>query len=132
VSALVHPHMLAALADFYPSLCTLQSRAADDELWGAPSVNAYGVPDGDLADVVGLIGLACSVNQPPRSSQAQETRFPDKTVTTATHCIALAGYYPTITTAMVAVVGAVTYNVLSVAHDAQSASTWLLVELVTT
>ena len=132
MSTLVHPQMLAALADFYPSLCSLQSRAADVDVFGAPVVDAYGVPNGAYADVAGLTGIACSVNQPPRASQAQEIRLPDKTVVSATHRIALAGYYPTITTAMVAVVGTVTYNVLSVAHDAQSASTWLLVELVTT
>jgi len=131
MSTLVHPQMLAALADFYPSLCTFQDRSADVDMFGAPHVNAYGVPDGVLADVAGLIGLACSVNRPP-SNQAQEVRLPDKTVVRAPHRIALAGYYPTITTAMVAVVGGITYNVLSVAHDAQGASTWVLVELVTT
>lgn len=115
--------MLPALADFYPSLCDMQTRAT--------GVDPYGVPNGAWANVTGLTGLACSVNRPPRATP-QEVRTADDTVITTAHRIALAAYCPAATPALRAVVDGVAYNIESVNHDPQHASTTLLAELVTT
>jgi len=122
---LVHPDMLTSLAAFYPQTCTFTLNAAG-------SVNAHGRPNGAPGNVAGLVNLPCSLNQPARSSQPQEVRTPDMTVVTEPHRLALAGYYPTVTDEMQCVIGAVVYNVLSVIHDAQHASTWCVLEQVTT
>jgi hypothetical protein len=123
MTTLVHPQMMAGLAKFYPSSCTMQQRAV--------GVSAYGRRNGALANVSGLVGIACSVNRVRNTTAPQEVKRSDSTVVTATHIIALAGYYPTITTAMVAVVGSVVYDILSV-EQVQDASMELMVERVTT
>ena len=116
--------MLSSLeaAGFYPQTVSLQARGA--------GVDAYGVANGAYANIAGLTGLSCSVNRAYGARGAQEYRRSDATITRATHVIALAGYYAAITTAMQALVGTQAYNVLSVEHDSQLASTWLMVEAV--
>jgi len=129
MSGLVHPDLMGSLKVFYPSRCTLQAKVA--AVAPATGVDAYGRPNTSWADVTGLVGIPCSVNKPVRNT-AQEIRRTEMTVVDNTHRIALAGYYPAVTTAMTALVDGAAYNVLSVEHDAQHASTWLLAEVVTT
>jgi hypothetical protein len=119
---IVHPDMLTSLAAFYPQTCTFTLRAA--------GVDAHGRPSGAPGNVAGLVSLPCSVNQPARSSAAQEVRRPDMTYAIDTQRVALAGYYPLITKKMGCVIGGVSYNVLSVSHDAQHVSTWVTIERV--
>ena len=125
---LVHPDLLGALAGvgFYPSSVDIQTVTETRNVDGAV-LHAWA----DSADPT-LVGIDCAVNRAYGSRAAQEIQRGDMTVTTATHVIGLAGYHPTITNTMRADVGGTFYDVLAVEHDAQSASTWLLCELVTT
>lgn len=119
--SLIHPQMLTSLAAFYPQRCTFTLRA--------PGVDAAGVPNGAQGDVAGLISIPCSVNAPP-TGIAQERAGADATRTVELHMVALRGHYPAVTTKMECVVEGVSFNVISVDHDAQLATTWVLVERV--
>jgi len=127
-SPLVHPDLLGALAGvgFYPSSLDIQTVTETRNVDGAV-LHTWA----DSADPT-LVGIDCAVNRAYGSRGAQEIQRGDMTVVTVTHVIGLAGYHPTITNAMRADVGGVYYDVLKVEHDAQSASTWLLCEVVTT
>lgn len=117
---LTHPRMMAVLQpNFYPSSCTIAtpSTVQDD----------YGEQEGVLTPVAGLVGLDCRIA--PMSSREQRTA--QQIYATATHHVALNGYYPAITTtAMSAQVDGVQYDIEGVEHDGNDQMTRLLVRRV--
>ncbi len=121
---MIHPRMLASLSQFYPSSCTIQRSVL--------SQDDYGEPTAVWSDLADHVDLACGVAPISAGSPtgANEYRRADLTVTTATHHIALAGNYPTITPAMRAVVDGVAWNILGVEHDSHGVTTRLKVERV--
>lgn len=107
------------LLHHFPSTVTIQSRASGQD--------ALGQPSGAFANVTGLVNIACSVGLP--KGQAQRT--PIDVTLHEDQEILLAGYFPSITTAMQAVVtGGATYLILSVFQDPLSQFTRLAVERV--
>lgn len=119
MGTLISPRMLGSLTAFYPSLCTIQQNT--------PVADSYGQPIAAWANLAGHVGLACAV----MSGGGREMKLPNQTYTVASHVILLAGHYPTITTAMRAVVGGVNYDILSVESDSQSTMTRLACQVVT-
>jgi len=115
------PALLADLAAFFVSLCTIQQASTTRDGYGQPA-STWTTLTADID---------CRV-APITSSRRGESRRAGMTVTTATHVVALAGYYPAVTAAMQAVIGNVTYNILDVTHDGSSVYTTLLVERLTT
>lgn len=118
------PALLAGLAAFFPSLCTIQEP-------GTPTTDSYGSKTYPWPTLAGHTDIPCRI-APIASLRQGESRRADMTVTTATLTVALAGYYPTVTSAMQAVIAGVTYNILDVKHDGSSVYTTLQVERVTT
>lgn len=112
--------MMAVLQpNFYPSLCTI----------AVPSTvqDGYGQEAGVLTPVAGLTALACRIA--PMSSREQRTA--QQVYATATHHVALNGYYPAITTtAMAAQVDGVNYDIEGVEHDGNDQMTRLYVRRV--
>jgi hypothetical protein len=115
---IVHPRMLEGLAAFYPSLCTIQSAVEPQDTVGQPVVASY-------TDV--LQALPCRVSP----AGAREMKLPNQTYGVASHTINLRGHYPSITTAMRALVDGVAYDVLAVEHDGNAYTTRLQVQVVT-
>lgn len=117
---LIHPDLLTRLTpSFYTSSCTIQTPATTRN---AVTNQVSGSP----ADYAGHVGLACAV----APITARENRQPDQRYATATHHVALAGYYPTITPVMLAVVDGVTYDIEGVEVDSKDQTTRLFVRLV--
>lgn len=116
------PALLAELAVFFPSLCTITE-------WTGVTRDAHGVKQQSPSTV--FTDIPCRI-APIASLRQGESRRADMTVTTATLTVALAGYYPTVTSAMQAVLAGVTHNILDVKHDGSSVYTTLQVERVTT
>lgn len=119
-NGVLHPRLLERLRPvYYPSVCTIAMPSTTQD--------EYGQEEGILTPVAGLIGLACRIA--PISSREQRTA--QQVYSTATHHIALAGYYPGIsTTTMSAQVDGVTYNIEGVEHDGNRETTRLFVRRV--
>jgi hypothetical protein len=121
---LIHPSLMASLRNCFPSSCDIQAATSSRDSFGGDSQT--------WANVSGLTSLAsmivpASLGRPER----QEQRQVNMTVKTVTHIISLQGSYPSITTALRAVVSSINYNILSAEQDSQGVTTRLLVELVT-
>lgn len=117
---IVHPNMLGGLAGFYPSLCTIRT--------ATETQSATGAVQHSWADAPGLVGLRCRL-APAANSANREVRAEAGTYVELTFTIALAGYYPTITEKMQAIVDGVAYDVQAVAHDGNHATTEVFVRL---
>lgn len=116
----VHPDLLQCLrANHLPDTCAIQAATATLDTYGQETVS--------WATVSGEAALGCRLAP---WSQEQERRLPEMVQVQATHVLLLAGYYPTITVAMRAVVGGVAYDIKAVRHDGNEASTWLGLEVV--
>lgn len=115
---IIHPGMLAALPNHYPSTCTIQGATPTQSGTGALSLS--------WANVTGLVSLPCRL----APINATEVRQATGTFAESTHTIALAGYYAAVV-AQRAVVGGVAYDIVGVQHDGNGKSTRLLVRLVT-
>lgn len=115
---IVHPLMLGELDEFYPSECTIQQ---------ATEMNTKGEVSKVWADLAGHVDIPCQVGR----AGGQESKRADQTITTATHTLALAGHYPTITTKMRAKVGTDYFDLLAVRCDGDEQTTWLDAEIVT-
>lgn len=118
----VHPRLLTSfggLGDpFYLSTCTIQ--AATDTAGSTGEITQV------WADVAGLVSLPCNI----APVSISERRGTERTVELGTHKVYLQAYYATVTAMQHAIVDGVTYNILSVEQDSQSAVTVLRVEVV--
>jgi len=121
--AIIHGDLLTSLRRFYPSTGDVQERTDTRDDAGQP-IPAW-------ANLAGHTSIRCAVAPASLGSpEQQEVRLDAMTVRTATHHIALAGYYPSITPRMRFVVGATVYDILAVEHDSQGKSTRLRAEIV--
>ena len=116
---LIDPRMMGQLGTFYPGSCTIQQ--------GTETLDAAGQPSYTWTNLAAHTAIPCHV----APAGGGEVKGPDYTTVIYSHTIALAGYYPTITAAMRAVVGAATYDVLAVENDSLGKSTRLRVQVVT-
>lgn len=113
---IVHPGLLAALApNHYASLCTIQKRT--------DTADSYGQPIPAWANLSGHVDLRCRIAPFQQFSREQRTQAQ----LYAVHVweIAVAGYYPTITEKMRAVVDGVAYDIELVQPDGNDMTTHL-------
>jgi len=116
---LINPRLFTSLPEFvYPARCTIQAATE------TPGPTGQMVPT--WADLVG------HVNIPARVSPAtgSERKAQNQIYTTATHVIALAGYYPAITSKHRAVVSGQVYDILLPQKDGNDLVTELICEVV--
>jgi len=117
---LVHPDMLERLQpNFYPSLCTIQV--------STPTDDPFGETVQDWADLAQHSDIPCRI----APADSREARSADQVYTTATHEVALNGYYPAVNAGHQALVDGVAYQVEGPPrHDGNQQTTWLLVRKV--
>jgi len=98
-----------------------------------PTQNARGEPAASWDTVSGMESLSCRVAPATGGSVSpgDEHRDDDGVWTEATHVVVLEAPQTGITTAMRAVVGTDTHDIVMVAGDAEAASTWLWTRVVT-
>lgn len=116
---LVDSNLFTHLSRFYAVTCTIRTYAAE-----AP--DTFGQPQPVWADFAGHVDID-SVLAP---SGGKEVKREDMTIAISTHTISLVGNYPTVTPRMRAVVGAQTYEILTVEIDSRQETTRLMVEVV--
>jgi hypothetical protein len=117
--------MLADLAVFFSATCTIQER-------GTETADAVGQMIPAWPDLTGHVDIACRVAPLEASRAAGRRQLDDMTVSTTARVIVLAGCYPSITTAMRAVVASTTYTIVRILTDSEALCTELVVEKVTT
>lgn len=118
------PALLSALSGLFDKTCTIKEK-------GTETADAVGQLIPAWPTLTGHSAIACRFAPAATSRRSREPNE-QMTVSTATDVVMLQGYYPLITTAMRAVVGAVTYQVVKVTHDSEELCTELDVEVVTT
>jgi head-tail adaptor len=118
MASIIHPGMLAALSDFFPSTCTIQQNT--------PEQDAYGEPIADWDDLAGHVDIPCQISP----AGGREVKLANQTYAVASHAIALQGSYTTITPAMRVTSGGATYDILAVESDSQGVMTRLLCQVV--
>jgi hypothetical protein len=118
------PRMLDRLSKFFPSQVTIVTPDNVPDSMGSPVVT----------DEIVLEGIPC-VRAPfndiiPISGERQLEMY---TYDTATHRITLKGYFPQITTKMIAIMldDNLRYNILGVEHDSHHQTTRMIVNQVT-
>lgn len=116
---IVHPRMLAKLANFYPSKLTIQTSTETRSASGAVTIT--------WADVVNMRNLPCSIAPIIRESPfgQNERRQEGVTYVEGTHQLAIRGHYPQIDTTMRAVVDGQPYDIRAVEHDSHAQTTRL-------
>lgn len=118
--ALIHQDLLGSLGDFFSSTCTIQSKVVTSDAY-KDEVETWSTLHS---------GIHCSIAYPGKV-KANKIYRPDETYTLATHVVALAGYYPDVTTSMRAIVGGLTLDIMTVVFDSQHKTTELFCEVVT-
>lgn len=118
MTTLVHPRLFQALAAFYPSLCTIQQATETRDAAGQP-IPAW-------ANLAGHVDIDCRLGP----AGGGERKAVNQVYTIATHTIHLAGYYPSITTKMRAVVDGAAYDILLTASDGNEHHTKLVCQVV--
>jgi len=117
---LINGNLLTSLSRFYPSVCDIQTYTNENQ-------DSYGQPNPIWIDFVGHQDIPCSI----AAAKGQEIKNQDMTIGIATHIIALAGYYPTITYKMRAVISGQNYDILLTEVDSHVTMTRLTVQVVT-
>lgn len=119
---IVHPDLLASLQpNHYAGTCTIQqaSEAAD----------SYGELIPTWANLADHVDLPCRLA--PQQQFSREQRTQAQLYAIHVWIITLAGYYPTITEKMRAVVNSVNYDIELVQFDGNQQTTHLQVRVVT-
>ena len=113
------PRMMAELADYFPSLCTIQTPTSEEDASGA-------IIEGweDFADHV---DIPCA-HGPNKGIEVKQS---DQTYVISNYTLSLRGYYPTITEVMQAVVDSVEYEILLAQSDSHGVTTRILARKVT-
>ena len=123
-AALTDPSMLTTLAGFFNATCTIQERT--------DTADAVGQMIPAWSDLTGHVDIGCRIAPLEASRAAGRRQHEDMTVSTTARVIVLAGCYPSITTAMRAVVAGTAYTIVRVLSDSEALCTELIVEVVTT
>ena len=117
--AILDPRMNDELADFYPSLCTIQEPTEVEDDSGA-------IVEG-WADLADHVDLSCAY----APNGGEEVKQTDQTYVVSDHTVSFNGHYPTITEKMSAVVDGVRNEILLVQSGSMDDTTRLLVRKVT-
>ena len=121
---LIDSRLWGKLADRMPQTCAIQ-------FIGSTTRGASGQAKNTYVPLEGRESIPCQFSIGYRLGN-QESTPPSMTLTSKQGLCRLRGYYPDITTPMQAVIGDVTYNIVSVIPDSQKFQTLLILEAVTT
>ncbi len=119
---LVSSRMLDGLTKFFPLTCEIKSATLTPD--------AFNQPIQSWNTVTGLSAVPCRVASASAILSGREYLSMGVLVEESTHIAALQGNYPTITPAMQAVIGGVSYDIMAVRHDGSSMVTYLGLTLV--
>jgi head-tail adaptor len=117
----VDGRMFDSLNRLFGLTCTIQA--------STESRDSSGQITDTWSNLAGHVNIPCVRGQAVIRSAAEQ-RGPQAAVVSTRKVIALAGYYPSITTKHRAVVASTNWNILDVRHDPSSAYTQLDVEVV--
>ena len=112
------------LSALFDQTCTIQHNEGT-------TADAAGQPTPNWQALTGHVGLACRI-APAALAPTGQSRRAEMVVDRATHIIVLPGPYPDVTTAMRAVVGSISYQIVRIVRDSEQLLCELEVELVTT
>ncbi len=116
--AIFDPRMMTTLADYFPSLCTIQE---DVGVYDGYSDNT------DWQTFAGHAEIPCSHGP----NKGREVKKPDQTYVVSNYTLSLRGYYPTITEKMRAVVDGTVFEILLVQSSSHGVTTRILTREVT-
>ena len=116
--AIFDPRMMTTLADYFPSLCTIQE---DVGVYDGYSDNE------DWQPLAGHSDIPCAHGP----NKGREVKQSDQTYVVSNYTLSLRGYYPTITEKMRAVVDSVVFDILLVQTDSHGVTTRILTNEVT-
>lgn len=120
MSTLVSARWLAATANLYPSMCTIEAPA---------NTNTKGdIIEAPWAAVTGLSNLPCRVSP---AGSGSKRRGSDMTYSTTTHTITIAGRYTTILPHYRAAVGSLYYDIEAITYDGEGIMTRLAARILT-
>ena len=117
--AIFDPRMLEELADYFPSLCTIQEDLGTEDASGSI------IPS--WTDFAGHDDLPCAHGP----NKGREVKLANQTYVVSNYTISLRGYYPTITAKMRAVVDSVAFEILLPQSDSHGVTTRILTSEVT-
>jgi len=113
------------LSALFDQTCTIRQNEGT-------TADAAGQPTPDWQALTGHVGLACRIAPVSALASTGQSRRAEMVVDRATHIIVLPGPYPDVTTAMRAVVGSTSYQIVRIVRDSEQLLCELEVELVTT
>jgi len=116
--SIIHGELLTALADFFPTTCTIQDFTT--------TLDAAHQPIKTWADLAGHIDLPCR-KAPDRGG---EFKRPDNTFARNVSIIEIAGYYSDIEVINRVVLDTKNYDILLVEYDGSSKLTRITAEIV--
>lgn len=117
---IVHPGLLASLQpNHYASTVTIQQ--------STPTPDSYGEEVESWTNLASHVDLRCRIA--PQQQFSREQRNSAQLYAVHVWDIAIAGYYPTITEEMRAVVDSVSYDIELVQHDGNHETTHLQVRI---
>ena len=114
---LIDGRLLTAVADFFPTECTIQEATS--------TLDAAHQPIPVWADIAGHTDLPCR----KAPSSGGEYKRPDKTFATNVSIIEIAGYYSDIEVINRVVIGTDYYDILLIEHDGSSKFTRIIGEI---
>ena len=117
--AIFDPRMMVTLADYFPSLCTIQEDLGVEDDYGQ-IVHVW-------TDVAGHVEIPCAHGP----NKGREVKQSDQTYVVSNYTLSLRGYYPTITEKMRAVVDGTVFDILLVQCDSHGVTTRILTREVT-
>jgi len=120
--AIFDPRMLTTLADYFPSLCTIQEPTEVEDDSGAIVAG--------WTDFAGHVDLPCSLGV-NRMGGGGEVKQTDQTYVVSNYTLSLRGYYPTITEKMRIVVDGRAFDIMLVQTDSHGVTTRILTSEVT-
>lgn len=115
---IIDERFMATMADYFPSLCTIQQ---DEGL-----TDAHGVVVENWQNLVDHVDIPCA-HGPDKGTEVKQ---PDQTYVVSNYIISLRGYYPMITEKMRAVVSGVAYDILLAQSSSHGKTTRLLARKV--
>jgi hypothetical protein len=119
MTEIFHPEMLNRLADFFPSLCTIQERTeAQDPVTGEVTYS--------WADIADMTDIPCSHGP----NGGVEVKQSDQTYVVSNYTLALSGDYRAAQETMRAVIDGTVFDILLVEHNSHSMKTRLLTRVV--
>lgn len=117
--AIFDPRMMTTLADYFPSLCTIQEDVGIED--------DYGQIVHDWQSFANHVDIPCAHGP----NKGREVKQSDQTYVVSNYTLSLRGYYPTITEKMRAVVDGTVFEILLAQSSSHGVTTRILTSEVT-